>query len=96
MTLRDRIEAQTRFEASIRNNLIELLLAIKRYSLENEESRAWMSRMSDTFRAFFNCVQEENETLSDYNRRFKAAREILQSHLGGPTLVTKAMEDTCQ
>ena len=31
----------------------------------------------------------------DYTRRFKAARETLQFHLGGPILLTKAMEDTC-
>ena len=54
-----------------------------------------MSVVSGALRAFFNCVQEDNEALSDCTRRFKAAREILQSHLGGPILVTKAIDDTC-
>ena len=40
-------------------------------------------------------MQEDNEKLSDCTRCFKAAREIPQSHLGGPILVAKAMEDTC-
>ena len=53
-----------------------------------------MSVASGTFRAFFNCAQEESETLSEYTRRFKEAREILQSRLGGPILATKAMEGT--
>ena len=61
----------------IKNNLIELLLAIKRHALDYEESKAWMSVVSDAFQAFFNCAQEENETLPDYTRRFKAAKEIL-------------------
>ena len=63
--LRDRIEAQTRFEASIRNNSIELTLVIKQHVLDYEESRGWMPLVSDYFRAVFNCIQEENEILSD-------------------------------
>ena len=40
LTLRDRIEAQTGFEASIRNNTMDLMLAIKRHALDHEESRS--------------------------------------------------------
>ena len=53
MTLRDEIETQTGFEASIRKNPIELLLAIKRHALDYEESRAWMPVVPDAFRDFF-------------------------------------------
>ena len=37
------IESQTGFEDAIRNNPIELLLVIKKYELDREETRAWMS-----------------------------------------------------
>jgi hypothetical protein len=33
--------------------------------------------------------QKENESLQDYTRRFKTTREILESHLGGPLILTK-------
>ena len=33
--------------------------------------------------------------MSDYTRHFKVAKEILQSHLGAPILVAKAMVDAC-
>ena len=69
-------------------------MAIKRHALDYEESRAWVSVVPDAFREFFNCAQEENEALSDCTRCFKVAREVLQSHLGGPIVATKAMEGT--
>ena len=49
MTLRSRDKAQTRFEASIRTNPVEFLLAIKRHALDYEESRAWALLVSDAF-----------------------------------------------
>ena len=54
-----------------------------------------MSVVSHAFRAFFNCAQEENEALSDCTRHFKVAMQILQSCIGGPILVAKAMQNTC-
>ena len=68
ITLRDRIEAQTGFEASIRNNPIKLLLAIKCHALDYGQSRAWISVVLDAFQEFFNCRQEEHKTLSDCAR----------------------------
>ena len=41
----------------------------------------------------FNCKQQDNESSSDYTRHFKTLREILHSHLGGPILVPKALEE---
>jgi hypothetical protein len=33
--------------------------------------------------------QKESESLQDYTRRFKTAREILESHLGGQIILAK-------
>jgi hypothetical protein len=33
--------------------------------------------------------QKESESLQDYTRRFKTAREILESHLGGQIILSK-------
>ena len=77
MNLCNRIEAQNVSEASIRDNPIDLLLAIKLHVLDYEESRSCALVISDAFRTFFNFVQENNEDFSDCARRFKAARENL-------------------
>ena len=53
-----------------------------------------MSVVSDAWHACFNYTQENEEASSDHTRRFKAAMWILQSHLEGPILVTKVMEET--
>ena len=36
-----------------------------------------------------NLKQKENESLQDYTKRFKTARDVLVSHLGGPIELTK-------
>ena len=71
MSLRDRIEAQNGFEASIRSNPIELLSAIKRHTLDYEESRAWTPVVPGTFRECFNFTQEENDTSLGCTRRLR-------------------------
>jgi hypothetical protein len=48
-----------------------------------------MSIISDAFRALFNVQQKESESLQDYTRRYKTAREILESYLGGQIVLTK-------
>ena len=40
-------------------------------------------------RAFLTLRQKDAESLIDYSRRFKAARDVLVSHLGGPIILTK-------
>ena len=51
-----------------------------------------MSIILDAISAFIHCKQKEKETLQDYTRRFKVAREILQSHLGGMIVLPKFVE----
>ena len=48
-----------------------------------------MSIISDAFQAVFYVQQKESESLQDYTRRFKTAREILESHLIGEIILTK-------
>ena len=40
-----------------------------------------------------NCKKHESEALDDHIRHFKAAREILQSLLGGLILASKSLEE---
>ena len=96
MTLHDGIEAQTEFEVLTRSNRVYLLLTIERHALDCEESRVWVLVVSDAFQAVFNHAPEDNEASSDCTRCFKAARQILQSHSGGPILVAKAIKTHAQ
>ena len=42
-----------------------------------------MSIILDSFLSFLLCRQKEKESLQDYTKRFKVARDLLRSHLGG-------------
>jgi hypothetical protein len=87
--MQNKIMAQSDFESKIYNNPIELLNTVKKHALNYQETRYEMSIISDAFRAVLNVQQKESETLQDYTRRFKTSREILESHLGGPIILSK-------
>jgi hypothetical protein len=48
-----------------------------------------MTIIMDAFQAFSNMKQKDNESLQDYTKRFKLAKKVLESHLGGPINLTK-------
>ena len=41
-----------------------------------------MSIILDAFLSFLLCKQKEKESLQDYTKRYKVAREVLKKHLG--------------
>ena len=53
-----------------------------------------MSIILDAFIAFFNCRQKDKEVHQDCTRRFKVAREIPNSHLGGEIILPKFVKST--
>jgi hypothetical protein len=75
--MQNKIMARSNFEAEIYNDPIKLLNAVKEHALTYQETRYEMSIILDAFRALFNVQQKESESLQDYTRRFKTAREIL-------------------
>ena len=91
LTSRERIEYQAGFEGNIRSDPIELLMVMKKRGSDSEEPRAWIPVAPDARRAYLNCEQRDDASSSKRARRFKAAREISHSHLGGPTLAPKAV-----
>ena len=52
-------------------------------------ARYELSVISDAFRALFNAKQVEGENLTEYTRKFKAAKDIIVSHLGAPLNLAK-------
>jgi hypothetical protein len=87
--MQNTIMSRSNFEGSIYNDPIKLLNVVKEHALNYQETRYEMSIILDAFRALFNVQQKESESLQDYTRRFKTAREILESHLGGQIIFAK-------
>ena len=50
-----------------------------------------MSVILDAMRTLLNTKQKDVETLQDYTKRFRIAREVLESHIGGPIILTKLL-----
>ena len=87
-----KIESRSDFTSKIKDNPIELLLAVKQHSLNYQEYRYDMSIMSDSFRNLLTTKQKEGENLAAYTKRFKTASEILESHFGGPLINMAAVK----
>jgi hypothetical protein len=89
--MQNKIMARSNFEAEIYNDPIKLLNAVKEHALNYQEAGYEMSIISDAFRALFTVQQKESESLQDHTRRFKTAREILESHIGGQIILAKSV-----
>jgi hypothetical protein len=87
--MQNKIASRTDFDTVVYDDPIALMRAIKEHSLNYQETRYEMSIILDAFRSVFTSKQQEGESLQDYTRRFKTAKEILESQLGGPLIMTK-------
>ena len=87
--MQNKITGRHDFEQKIFNNPINLLKAIKEYSLTFQESRYEMAIITDAIGTFLNTKQKESESLQDYTQRFKTLKEIMESHIGGPIILSK-------
>ena len=87
----NKIEARSDYE-SIRNDPINLLKAIKEHALNYQESQYSMSIVLDAMRTLMSTKQKEGESLQDYTKRFRVARDVLKSHVGGPIILAKIVE----
>ena len=92
--MQNKITGQHDFERKIFNNPINLLIAIKERSLNFEESRYEMAIITDAIRAFLNTKQKGSKSLQDYTQIFKTSKEIMESHIGGPIILSKYIELT--
>ena len=51
-----------------------------------------MSIILDAMRTLLFTKQKEGESLQDYTKRFRVARDVLKSHMGGTIILTKFVE----
>ena len=89
--MQSKVESRQDF-ATIKNDPIQLLSAIKQYTLNYQEHRSVLGILLDAMMAVLTCKQKENESLQDYVKRFKTAQDVLESHVGGPIIFNKFAE----
>ena len=53
-----------------------------------------MAIIADAIRIFLNTKQKVSESLQDHTRRFKTSKEIMESHIGGPIILSKYIQLT--
>lgn len=88
-SMQSKISTRTDYQTDIFDNPIRLLNAIKEHSLHYQDKKYPISIIVDAFRAIFSAKQKENESLLDFTRRFKTAKDVLESHLGGSLYLEK-------
>lgn len=81
--MKNRIEARSNFEYTIENNPIELFKTFKEQSMNHQKNCYAMSIILDPQQTLFNTRQQPNETLQDYTKKFRSAKDIFESHLRG-------------
>ena len=89
--MKNKIESRSDYD-KLRNDPILLLKAIKEHALYYQENRYSMSIILDAMRTVLGTKQKESESLQDYTKRFRVARDVLKSHIGGPIIMTKIVE----
>ena len=89
--MQNKIMERSDFESEIYNNPIKLLQAVKQHALNFDETQYSMQIITNSISAFFTTVQKDNESLSEYTRRFRVAKDIMESHLGEPLSLKKVV-----
>jgi hypothetical protein len=89
--LQNKIQSRNDF-TMIKNKSIALLQAIGEHSLCYQENKYPMSIIADAIRNLINLKQKEKESLVDYIARFRSARDIMISQIGGPIVFPKYMK----
>ena len=90
--MQNKIQTRSDYESAIFDDPIELLRAIEQHALNFDETQYSMWIIANSVRAFFTTVQKGNESLTEYIRRFRTSRDIMESHLGEPLSLKKVVK----
>ena len=89
VTMRDRVESIPGFAANIKEDPVELLKAIKSFALAFQETKYPVLSIDDAHDAFVRTSQKPDEKLIDYLKRFKVARDMMESQMGHEMILGK-------
>ena len=90
--MQNKIAGPKEYDTEIYNNPFKLLIAMKQHSLNFQDSKYKMSIIIDAIIIFINTRQKENESLQEYTRRFKTAKDIMESHIREPIVLKKYIQ----
>ncbi len=91
--LQHKIEAKTDYDSKIKGNPIELLSAIKENSLSFDDKKKPDIIVLDALTNLLTTRQKDDEELTDYTKRFKAARDLFKEKNGGTMKIPKLAEN---
>ena len=80
--IRAKLESRTDWEIEITNNPIRLLIAIKEITYRYQDNKYPFESIYYCIKNVFTMKQTEEETLSEYAKRFKNAVDILKAQSG--------------
>jgi hypothetical protein len=92
-TIQDRIIGHPEFENKIENDPIELLKAVEILINDPVRARYPYASITESITRFMTCKQLENDSLTDYVKRFKSNRDGLAQTMGKDFL-KKFVENT--
>ena len=78
------------YDSSMRDP-IALLQSIKEISLSYQDNKYDMKIITTAIKAFVNLKQKDDESLVDYTNRFKSAKDVFKTHLGGEMVLHKVV-----
>ena len=87
--MQNKIVGQSDFDTEISNNPIKLLITIKEHSLNFQDLQYKMAIIADAIKIFINTREKNTESLQEYSRRFKSAKDIMELHVKGPIILRK-------
>jgi hypothetical protein len=94
-TMQNRVEEHPKFEATIRDDPIELLNKIKVLMHDPIRAKYPFASLTEAISRMLNLKQSENEGLLDHVKRFKESRDIMKSHVG-TDILDKLVKNTLE
>ncbi|MGL5935619.1 MAG: hypothetical protein ACRCZI_08340, partial [Cetobacterium sp.] len=79
--------------ATIKSDPIKLIEAIEEHSIVYRENKYDAAIVIDAFRGLLRTRQKDDEDLVNYTRRFKSAKDVLESFYGSNLLLPKMTEN---
>ena len=81
--LQHKLQARKNFGDGIKGDPIKLLDAISKHSMSYMENKYPYSTALDAIKNYINLKQIDDESLVYYTRRFKLAKKIMETQIGG-------------
>jgi len=91
-SMQSKTQAREDFGSGVGGSPVSPLKATQQHALDCQERRYEMSIILDAIKTTVNLKQRDNESLQGHTRRFKTARDVSVSHLGGPIDLRKCVQ----